>query len=142
MPEVAHLIHSDLAQTTVTECDTASVTITTLDSLANISAPWRKESKEQSEEEEESSEEEEEKEEVPGMSLKPTPTVEKVVIGHKEKKAIAKAAVVQLQKSKAYQTAERLKAKKQRNQQRFREKNKQLSKKAKHMKKIGGGKKD
>merc|ERR1711915_431127 len=115
-----------------TELDTASVTVTTFDNLADIAAPWRKKAEESDEKEDESkSDEEEDTEEVPGMSLKPAST-EKVVIGSKEKKAINRAAVQQLQKSKAFKAKERIKAKKQRNANRF--KKKTLSKKEKHLK--------
>ena len=141
VPEVAHLINSDLATSTTTELDTASVTVTTLDNLADIAAPWRakqKEEEENSEEEVEDTDDEgEDEEEIPGMSLKPKQMeVEKVVIGSKEKKAINKAAVKELQKSKAFKAKERMKAKKQRNASRF--KKKTLSKKAKYLKKTQG----
>ena len=136
VPEVAHLINSDLAETTVTECGAASVTITTLDNLQTVVAPWRKDDDEKSETESESEEEEEAAEEVPGMSLKPT-EVKKVVIGSKEKKAINKAAMEQLHKSKAYKSKERMKAKKQKTASRW--KKKMPSKKDKHKKRTGGG---
>ena len=130
------MINSDLAETTVTECGAASVTITTLDNLQTVVAPWRKDDDEKSETESESEEEEEAAEEVPGMSLKPT-EVKKVVIGSKEKKAINKAAMEQLHKSKAYKSKERMKAKKQKTASRW--KKKMPSKKDKHKKRTGGG---
>merc|ERR1712130_1096870 len=88
--------------------------------------------------EDEEKEEEETEEEMPGMSLD-NPSVETVMIGSKERKAVNKAALTQLHKSKAFKAKERMKAKKQRNASRWK-KNK-LSKKARHMKKIGGGSK-
>ena len=135
VPEIAHLI--DKGSSTTTEMDTASVTVTTFDNLSDLAAPWRKEETADNEEEEDRSEEEseEEEEEVPGMSMKPA-AVEKVVIGTKEKKAINKAAVRELQKSKAFKAKERMRAKKQRNESKF--KKKTLSKKDKHMRKIKG----
>ena len=136
VPEIAHLIENNKGSSTTTEMDTASVTVTTFDNLSDLAAPWRKEETADNEEEEDSSEEEsEEEEEVPGMSMKPA-AVEKVVIGTKEKKAINKAAVRELQKSKAFKAKERMRAKKQRNESKF--KKKTLSKKDKHMRKIKG----
>merc|ERR1712130_913180 len=133
-------IDNNQATTTTTELDTASVTVTTFDNLADIAAPWRKKAEESDEEEDENkSEEEEDTEEIPGMSLKPAST-EKVVIGSKEKKAINRAAVQQLQKSKAFKAKERIKAKKQRNASRF--KKRTLSKKEKHLKKTKGSNRD
>ena len=100
VPEVAHLINSEQADTMVTECGDASVTITTLDNLQSVVTPWRK-----NEEEDDSEEEEEQEdvieEELPGMSLN-APAVEKVQIGSKEKKALNRAAMSQLHKSKAF----------------------------------------
>ena len=140
-PEIAHLISSDLANTTTDQIDNASVTVTTFDSLEAAAAPWRKQTTENEESEGEEEEEEEEEEELPGMSLKPAQaTTEKVVIGTRDKKAINRAAVKKLQESKAYKIKEQLKAKKQRNANRF--KKKTMSKKTKHLKKIGGLKKD
>jgi len=143
-PEIAHLINTDQANTTVQQIDNASVTVTTFDSLEEAAAPWRKDTTEEVEESEEE-EEEEEVEEVPGMSLKPSKNeteteTEKVVIGTKERKALNRAAIKKLQESKAFKTKEKLKAKKQRNASRF--KKKTMSKKNKHLKKIGGLKKD
>jgi len=137
VPEIAHLIENNKGSSTTTEMDTASVTVTTFDNLSDLAAPWRKEETADNEEEEEDSSEEEseEEEEVPGMSMKPA-AVEKVVIGTKEKKAINKAAVRELQKSKAFKAKERMRAKKQRNESKF--KKKTLSKKDKHMRKIKG----
>ena len=135
VPEVAHLINSDQADTMVTECGDASVTITTLDSLQAVVAPWRNEKEEESESE--SEEEEKATEEVPGMSLE-APEVERVMIGSKEKKAMNKAAMEKLHQSKAYKTKERMKAKKQRATSKW--KKKMPSKKAKHSKRMGGGK--
>ena len=135
VPEVAHLINSDKADTMVTECGDASVTITTLDSLQAVVAPWRNEKEEESESE--SEEEEKATEEVPGMSLE-APEVERVFIGSKEKKALNKSAMEQLHQSKAYKTKERMKAKKQRATSKW--KKKMPSKKAKHSKRMGGGK--
>ena len=137
VPEVAHLINSEQADTMVTEVGDASVTITTLDSLQSVVTPWRNEDEEDNSEEEEE-EEEVTEEEVPGMSLE-TPAVEKVMIGSKERKAVNKAAMAQLHNSKAFKAKERMKAKKQRTASRWK-KNK-LSKKAKHTKKMGGGSK-
>merc|ERR1712029_942989 len=59
VPEVAHLINSDLASTSTTEFDTASVTVTTLDNLSDIAAPWRVEQKKKEEEENDDDESEE-----------------------------------------------------------------------------------
>ena len=144
-PEIAHLINTEQANTTVKQFDNASVTVTTFDSLEAATAPWKlglhqeEGSEEESEEEEE--EEEEEGEEVPGMSMKPSlQDTEKVVIGTKERKALNRAAVKKLQESKAFKTKEKLRAKKQRNASRHMKKT--MSKKAKHLKKIGGLKKD
>ena len=134
VPEIAHLIENNKGCSTTTEMDTASVTVTTFDNLSDLAAPWRKEEEVEEEEEDDSSEDESE-EEVPGMSMK-SATVEKVVIGTKEKKAINKAAVRELQKSKAFKAKERMRAKKQRNESKF--KKKTLSKKDKHMRKIKG----
>ena len=141
-PEIAHLISSDLASTTTNQIDNTSVTVTTFDSLEEAAAPWRKNKATENENESEGEEvEEEEEEELPGMSLKPLqPDTEKVVIGTKDKKAINRAAMKKLQESKAYKIKEKLKAKKQRNANRF--KKKTMSKKTKHLKKIGGLKKD
>ena len=119
VPEIAHLIENNKGSSTTTEMDTASVTVTTFDNLSDLAAPWRKEETADNEEGEDSSEEEsEEEEEVPGMSMKPA-AVEKVVIGTKEKKAINKAAVRELQKSKAFKAKERMRVKKQRNESKF-----------------------
>ena len=129
------MINSDQADTVVTECGDASVTITTLDSLQAVIAPWRKDA---DEEEEDSDDDEEEgtvkEEEVPGMSLE-APAVEKVLIGSKERKSLNKAAMEQLHNSKAFKTKERMKAKKQRNSSKW--KKHMPSKKAKHSKKMG-----
>ena len=135
VPEIAHLIENNQGSSTTTEMDSASVTVTTFDNLADIAAPWRL--KDNNEEEEESDEEdhEEDEEELPGMSLKPA-SVEKVIIGSKERKAINRASIKELQTSKAFQAKERIKAKKQRNAARF--KKKTLSKKAKYLRKIKG----
>ena len=135
VPEIAHLIENNQGSSTTTEMDSASVTVTTFDNLADIAAPWRL--KDNNEEEEESDEEDqdEDEEELPGMSLKPA-SVEKVVIGSKERKAINRASIKELQTSKAFQAKERIKAKKQRNAARF--KKKTLSKKAKYLRKIKG----
>ena len=138
VPEVAHLINSEQADTMVTECGDASVTITTLDSLQSVVTPWRKDEEEEDDSEEEEEQEDVVEEELPGMSLD-APPVEKVLIGSKEKKALNKAAMSQLHKSKAFKAKERMKAKKQRTASRWK-KNK-LSKKAKHNKKIGGASK-
>ena len=100
VPEVAHLINSDQADTMVTEVGDASVTITTLDNLQSVVTPWRDEEEQDNSEEEEEKEEATE-EEMPGMSLE-TPAVEKVMIGSKERKAVNKAAMAQLHKSKAF----------------------------------------
>merc|ERR1712150_279847 len=133
-PEIAHLINTEQANTTVKQIENSSVTVTTFDSLEAATAPWKLNQKSESEEEDEA-------EEVPGMSMKPSRTdVEKVVIGTKERKAINRAAVKKLQESKAFKTKERLRAKKQRNASRHMKKT--MSKKAKHLKKIGGLKKD
>jgi len=140
VPEIAHLIDSAQATSTTTELETASVTVTTFDNLADIAAPWRKKAEESDEEEEESkSDEEDNSEEVPGMSLKPAAT-EKIVVGSKEKKAINRAAIQQLQKSKAFKAKEKIKAKKQRNANRF--KKKTLSKREKHLRKTKGANRD
>merc|ERR1712087_113296 len=142
-PEIAHLINTEQANTTVKQIDNTSVTVTTFDSLEAATAPWKLNlhKEEESEDESEEEEEEEETEEVPGMSMKPSqPETEKVVIGTKERKAINRAAVKKLQESKAFKTKERLRAKKQRNASRHMKKT--MSKKAKHLKKIGGLKKD
>ena len=139
VPEVAHLINSDLASSTTTEFDTASVTVTTLDSLTDIAAPWRAEQdkEEQSDDSEESHEaEDDQEEEVPGMSMK-EPKVEKVIVGTKEKKALNKAAMQELQRSKAFRAKERMKAKKQRSASKFHNK-KTLSKKAKFLRRTKG----
>ena len=135
VPEIAHLIENNQGSSTTTEMDSASVTVTTFDNLADIAAPWRL--KDNNEEEEESDEEDqdEDEEELTGMSLKPA-SVEKVVIGSKERKAINRASIKELQTSKAFQAKERIKAKKQRNAARF--KKKTLSKKAKYLRKIKG----
>ena len=141
VPEIAHLIDSDLANSTVTELDSASVTVTTFDNLADIAAPWRQDA-DKSDSDEESNEddsEEEKTEEVPGMSLKQSNT-EKIVIGSKEKKNINRAAVKELQKSKAFKAKEKIKAKKQRNANKF--KKRTLSKKEKHLRKIHGKNRD
>ena len=135
VPEIAHLIENNKGCSTTTEMDTASVTVTTFDNLSDLAAPWRKEEEVVEEEEEVDSSEDESEEEVPGMSMK-SATVEKVVIGTKEKKAINKAAVRELQKSKAFKAKEKMRAKKQRNESKF--KKKTLSKKDKHMRKIKG----
>ena len=135
VPEIAHLIESNKGSSTTTEMDTASVTVTTFDNLSDLAAPWRKEEEDNGAEEDSSEEEEEEEEEVPGMSMK-TAAVEKVVIGTKEKKAINKAAVRELQKSRAFKAKERIKAKKQRNESKF--KKKTMSKKDKHLRKTKG----
>ena len=63
-------------------------------------------------------------------------TVERVVIGTKKKKAINKASVRELTKSKALKARERMRAMKQRNESKF--KKKTLSKKDKHTRKIKG----
>ena len=141
-PEIAHLINTEQANTTVKQFENTSVTVTTFDSLEAATAPWKLNLHQEDESEEESEEEEEEKtEEVPGMSMKPSrPDIEKVVIGTKERKALNRAAVKKLQESKAFKTKERLRAKKQRNASRHMKKT--MSKKAKHLKKIGGLKKD
>ena len=140
-PEIAHLINTEQANTTVKQFDNTSVTVTTFDSLEEAAAPWRRSQATENEDESEGEQEEEEEEELPGMSLKPSePATEKVVIGTREKKAINRAAVKKLQESKAYKIKERIKAKKQRNANRF--KKKTMSKKTKHLKKIGGLKKD
>ena len=72
------------------------MTVTTLDSLTKAARP--------DSESEEEEEEEEEEEAVPGMSMKQKTgdTVVPVVIGIKEKKAIARTAVLQLHKTKAF----------------------------------------
>ena len=132
VPEIAHLIENNKGSSTTTEMDTASVTVTTFDNLSDLAAPWRKEEEDNGAEEDSS---EEEEEEVPGMSMK-TAAVEKVVIGTKEKKAINKAAVRELQKSRAFKAKERIKAKKQRNESKF--KKKTMSKKDKHLRKTKG----
>merc|ERR1711934_588851 len=134
VPEIAHLIENNKGSSTTTQMDTASVTVTTFDNLSELAAPWRKEETEENEQEEDSTEEEEE---VPGMSMK-SATVEKVVIGTKEKKAINKAAVRELQKTKAFKAKEKMRAKKQRSESKFKEKKKTLSKKDKHKRKIKG----
>jgi len=142
-PEIAHLINTEQANTTVKQFDNTSVTVTTFDSLEAATAPWKLNLQQEDESEEESEEEEkeEETEEVPGMSMKPSrPDTEKVVIGTKERKALNRAAVKKLQDSKAFKTKEKLRAKKQRNASRHMKKT--MSKKAKHLKKIGGLKKD
>ena len=140
-PEIAHLINTEQANTTVKQFENTSVTVTTFDSLEAATAPWKLNLQQEEESEEESEEEEEKTEEVPGMSMKPSrPDTEKVVIGTTERKAINRAAVKKLQESKAFKTKERLKAKKQRNAGRHMKKT--MSKKAKHLKKIGGLKKD
>lgn len=135
VPEVAHLINSNLADTTVSDCGDASVTITTLDSLQAVATPWRQESDNESSESDD--DDDQKQEEMPGMSLT-APEVNHVVIGCKEKKALNRAAMNQIHKSKAFKAQERIKAKKQRNMNRF--KKKKLSKKAKFLKKIGAGK--
>ena len=140
-PEIAHLINTDQANTTVKQFDNTSVTVTTFDSLEAATAPWKLNLHPEEESEEESEQEEEETEEVPGMSMKPSrQDTEKVVIGTKERKALNRAAVKKLQESKAFKTKEKLRAKKQRNASRHMKKT--MSKKAKHLKKIGGLKKD
>ena len=138
VPEIAHLIENNKGSSTTTQMDTASVTVTTFDNLSELAAPWRKEETEENEKEEDSSDEEsEEEEEVPGMSMK-SASVEKVVIGTKEKKAINKAAVRELQQTKAFKAKEKMRAKKQRSESKFKEKKKTLSKKDKHIRKIKG----
>merc|ERR1712243_39037 len=119
---MGHLINSDLAETTVKDIDGSS----------KAAAPWRKDEDQDSTEEVE--EEEEIEEEMPGMSMKAkAPEVVPVKIGIKEKKAINRAAISQLHKSKAFKTKEALKAKKQRNAARFK-KEKKSSKRALHAK--------
>merc|ERR1711874_202182 len=132
-PEIAHLINTEQANTTVKQIDNTSVTVTTFDSLQAATAPWKLDlnQKDESEEEEEEDQEEEETEEVPGMSMKPSrPEIEKLVIGTRERKALNRAAVKKLQDSKAFKTKEKLRAKKQRNASRHMKKT--MSKKAKH----------
>ena len=104
-PEIAHLINTEQANTTVQQFDNTSVTVTTFDSLEAVTAPWRQKLQEGEQSEEE--EEEVDEEEVPGMSLKPSEhQTEKVVIGTKERKALNRAAVKKLQESKAFKTKE------------------------------------
>ena len=131
-PEIAHLINTDQANTTVQQFDNTRVTVTTFDSLEAATAPWKLDLR-QEEGSEEESEEEEETEEVPGMSMKPSrQDTEKIVVGTKERKALNRAAVKKLQESKAFKTKEKLRAKKQRNASRHMKKT--MSKKAKHLK--------
>ena len=140
-PEIAHLINTDQANTTVQQIDNSSVSVTTFDSLEAVAAPWRKEEEEEEESADEEEEEEDAEEELPGMSLKESKKdTEKIIIGTKERKAMNRASIKKLQESKAYKIKEKLKAKKQRNASRFRKKT--MSKKNKHLKKIGGLKKD
>merc|ERR1712046_250893 len=102
VPEVAHLINSDAAQTLVKDIGGASVSITTLDSLKKAATPWHDNANR-----DDTSEEEEE--EVPGMSLKQKKVKQEAVpfqVGEKEKKAINRMAVSQLHKSKAFKAKE------------------------------------
>jgi len=139
-PEIAHLIDSEHASTTVSQFDNASVTVTTFHDLEAAAAPWRTQTS-LNEEESEDEEVEEVEDELPGMSLKPIQEEKvKVTIGNEDRKALNRSALKKLQESKAYKIKEKLKAKKQRNASRF--KKKTMSKKAKHLKKIGGLKKD
>ena len=141
-PEIAHLIDSEHASTTVSQFDNASVTVTTFHDMEAAAAPWRTQtSLNEEESEDEEVEEEEVEDELPGMSLKPIQEEKvKVTIGNEDRKALNRSALKKLQESKAYKIKEKLKAKKQRNASRF--KKKTMSKKAKHLKKIGGLKKD
>ena len=105
VPEVAHLINSDAAQTMVSwifsshldlysgltqvkDIGGASVSITTLDSLKKAATPWHDivNPDDSSEDDEEA----EDEEEVPGMSLKKKKEEEVVPfkVGEKERKAI------------------------------------------------------
>ena len=139
-PEIAHLIDSEHASTTVSQFDNASVTVTTFLDLEAAAGPWRTQTS-LNEEESEDEEVEEVEDELPGMSLKPIQEEKvKVTIGNEDRKALNRSALKKLQESKAYKIKEKLKAKKQRNASRF--KKKTMSKKAKHLKKIGGLKKD
>merc|ERR1712059_72262 len=139
VPEVAHLINSDVAETSVTEIGSSSVSITTLDNLESVAAPWREELKKAEESEDEDQEEDKdvsEDEELPGMSLKPsTAKVATDLLSLKEKKSLNKAAVSKLHNSKAYKDKERIKAKKQRNAARFKRGKKSMSKRDKYAKK-------
>jgi len=136
VPEVAHLINSDAAQTLVKDIGGASVSITTLDSLKKAASPWHDNANadDSSEDEEEETEDEEE---VPGMSLKKKKEEEVVPfkVGDKERKAINRMAVSQLHKSKAFKAKEALKAKKQRNAARWK-KGKKEGKRKQHAKKF------
>jgi ribosomal RNA-processing protein 17 len=131
VPEVAHLINSDLARTTVTEINGASVSVTSIDSLK----PWHDTARSDSSEDEE--EDDDAEEEVPGMSMKKKKTEEVVAvqIGAREKKAICKVAVAELHKSKAFKAKEAVKAKKQRNAARWK-KGKKATKRKNHAKKF------
>merc|ERR1712004_863783 len=136
VPEVAHLINSDAAQTLVKDIGGASVSITTLDSLKKAATPWHDNANRDDTSEEEEDENEEE-EEVPGMSLKQKKAKQVVPfqVGEKEKKAINRMAVNQLHKSKAFKAKEALKAKKQRNASRWK-KGKKEGKRKQHAKKF------
>jgi len=140
VPEVAHLINSNAAQTMVQEIGGASVSITTLDSLKKAATPWHDivnpDGSSEDDDDEEAGEGEEE--EVPGMSMKKKKEGQEVVpfkVGEKERKAINRLAVSQLHKSKAFKAKEALKAKKQRNASRWK-KGKKDGKRKQHAKKF------
>merc|ERR1719362_2011250 len=135
VPEVAHLINSDAAQTLVKDIGGASVSITTLDSLKKAATPWHDIVNADDSSEDEDEEAEDEEEEVPGMSLKKKEEVVPFKVGDKERKAINRLAVSQLHKSKAFKAKEALKAKKQRNAARWK-KGKKDGKRKQHAKKF------
>merc|ERR1712071_161164 len=108
--------------TTVTDMGSSSVSITTIDSLEKLSAPWRKQdSDDESDMEEEIQEEVEEEEELPGMSLKKSALKTTVVsvVDPKERKQINRSAVRALHSSKAFKAQERLLGKKKSTKARF-----------------------
>eukprot|EP00088_Acartia_fossae_P024098 TRINITY_DN25074_c0_g1_i1.p1 TRINITY_DN25074_c0_g1~~TRINITY_DN25074_c0_g1_i1.p1 ORF type:complete len:225 (+),score=53.48 TRINITY_DN25074_c0_g1_i1:46-720(+) len=123
VPEIAHLIDTDQSETNVTDFGSHSVTVTTLDSLEKINNPWKSDNKNSESDGEDGTDEDvASDEELPGMSLKPSRKKDPElvnVVDNKEKKAINRAAVKQLQSSKAFKANQKIKSKKQSKEARF-----------------------
>eukprot|EP00088_Acartia_fossae_P065381 TRINITY_DN8060_c0_g1_i1.p1 TRINITY_DN8060_c0_g1~~TRINITY_DN8060_c0_g1_i1.p1 ORF type:complete len:247 (-),score=79.68 TRINITY_DN8060_c0_g1_i1:21-740(-) len=141
VPEIAHLIETNQTETAVTDFGSHSVSVTTLDSLDKLSAPWRRKEEEEDDDsegednakEDNNDEEEDEEDELPGMSLKskakPSASTVSSMVDPKERKQINQAAIKQLHSSKAFKAKERLIAKKQSTKARFAKGKKKLPKK-------------
>merc|ERR1712241_262268 len=105
------------SKTTVTDIGDHSVSVTSLEDLSSMAAPWRKDHDEEESESEDEEIEEAEEAELPGMDLKQKPAEkkEKVYLDAKERKSINKSAIKMLHTSKAFKAKEKIKAKKMRN---------------------------